>query len=43
MKKNVFLSMALIAMMILSMPAFGQKVNELTAKEKEAGWVLLFN
>jgi hypothetical protein len=43
MKKNICLSMALIAIMILSMPVFGQKVNTLTSKEKKAGWVLLFN
>jgi hypothetical protein len=43
MKKNVFISLALIAIMILSAPAFGQKVNELTGKEKKAGWILLFN
>jgi hypothetical protein len=43
MKKNVFISAALIAIMILSAPALGQKVNELTGKEKKADWILLFN
>jgi hypothetical protein len=43
MKKDVYQLMPIITIMILSIPAFGQKVNELTAKEKEAGWVLLFN
>jgi hypothetical protein len=43
MKINFLMSISLTTIMILSKPAFGQKVNELTAKEKEAGWVLLFN
>jgi hypothetical protein len=43
MKKYILLSIALIAVMILSAPSFGQKVNKLTGKEKKAGWILLFN
>jgi hypothetical protein len=43
MKRIIFLSLALIAIMSLSAPTFGQKVNELTAKEKKDGWILLFN
>src|SRR5512136_1842400 len=41
MKRNIFLSGVLIAVMTLS--ASGQKVNELSDKEKKEGWVLLFN
>jgi hypothetical protein len=29
--------------MLIMLPAFGQNVNKLTAKEKKDGWVLLFN
>ncbi len=43
MKKNIALSLALIATMALSTSAFGQKVNTLTANEKKNGWTLLFN
>ena len=43
MKNTILLSVALIAIMILSYPAFGQNVNELSGKEKKEGWVLLFN
>jgi hypothetical protein len=43
MKKNVFIPVALVAILILSGPCYGQKVNKLTGKEKKAGWTLLFN
>jgi len=43
MKKNLFLTATLIASMILTIPAYGQKENKLTGKGKKAGWVLLFN
>lgn len=43
MKKYTLLSLALISVMILSTPSFGQEVNTLTGKEKKAGWVLMFN
>jgi len=41
MKKYILLSTALIGIIMLS--ASGQKVNSLTAKEKKAGWLLMFN
>lgn len=43
MKRNIFLSLAFIAVMIIAIPSFGQGVNKLTEKEKKDGWVLLFN
>ena len=43
MKKNVFLPVVLIATIILSTAASGQKLNDLSGKEKKAGWILLFN
>lgn len=41
MKKNYFL--AVLALAILTIPAFAQKANKLTKEEKKAGWELLFN
>jgi hypothetical protein len=41
MKRNIILSF--IALILLSVTATAQKVNELTAKEKGDKWVLLFN
>jgi hypothetical protein len=43
MKRKLCLTLALAAVTIFVLPAFGQKVNKLTGKEKKAGWVLLFN
>jgi hypothetical protein len=43
MKNTIFFSASLIATMILSTPAFGQNINELSGKEKKEGWVLMFN
>ena len=43
MKRNILLSLGLIAGVLLSTIASGQKVNKLSAKEKKNGWVLLFN
>jgi hypothetical protein len=43
MKRNIILPMAFIAAVLISTSACAQKVNTLTAKEKKAGWVLLFN
>jgi hypothetical protein len=43
MKRNIILSFACIATMLIAMPVNGQLVNQLTAKEKKDGWVLLFN
>lgn len=41
MKKNYLL--AVIALAMLTVPAFAQKANKLTKEEKKAGWELLFN
>lgn len=43
MKRNLILSIVWIVAMGITMPAQGQDLNELTAQEKEEGWVLLFN
>jgi hypothetical protein len=43
MKRNIILSLALIAITLITVPATGQKFNMLTGKEKKAGWMLLFN
>src|SRR5665648_1061924 len=43
MKRIISISLFLSAVIFLSASAFGQKVNELSAKEKKDGWVLLFN
>jgi len=43
MKKDIFISLILVAIMGITAPSFGQKVNKLTGKEKKAGWILLFN
>jgi hypothetical protein len=43
MKKNMIFSMAAMAIMLFTVSSFAQKPNTLTAKEKKAGWVLLFN
>lgn len=43
MRKSIFLSAVFMASMILTSPSIGQTVNQLTGKEKKAGWVLLFN
>ncbi len=42
MKKRIF-RVFVILLTIVSVQASGQKVNSLTAKEKKAGWILLFN
>lgn len=42
MKRKIFLT-ALIAGTFLATSAFSQEVNQLSKKEKEEGWVLLFN
>lgn len=41
MKRNIFLSC--LAAMLIMLPSLGQDANKLSAKEKKAGWVLLFN
>jgi Domain of Unknown Function (DUF1080) len=43
MKKNLFLTITLLAAMMIAAPAFAQKVNQLTKKEQKEGWTLLFN
>ena len=43
MKKLILLSGTIAFALIISLPAFGQKLNKLSAKEKKSGWVLLFN
>ncbi|MGE4569133.1 MAG: DUF1080 domain-containing protein [Bacteroidales bacterium] len=43
MKKPVFLGLAIVAALVLCLPVSAQKVNQLTKKEKKAGWVLLFD
>jgi hypothetical protein len=43
MKKNIILSLALIAITLITIPATAQKLNKLTGKEKKEGWTLLFN
>ena len=43
MKRNFKLSIAILASIIIMLPAFGQKSNNLSKKEKKDGWVLLFN
>jgi Domain of Unknown Function (DUF1080) len=42
MKKNLFLTITLLAAMMIAAPAFAQKVNQLTKKEQKEGWTLLF-
>ena len=41
--KKLNFTLVLLAMMIISLSGFSQKVNKLTKKEKKAGWELLFN
>ena len=43
MKRNIILSLTCLAAMLIMLPAYGQGVNKLTEKEKEDGWMLLFN
>lgn len=43
MKRNIMLSLAYLATMLIMLPSFGQELNKLTASEKKDGWVLLFN
>jgi hypothetical protein len=41
MKRNIILSF--VVLILISVSASGQKINELTAKEKAEKWILLFN
>lgn len=43
MKKNIFLSLTLFAAVLITLPACAKKDNQLTKKEKQEGWTLLFN
>lgn len=43
MKRNIFLTLSLVAAMLVALPGVAQKENKLSKKEKKAGWVLLFN
>ena len=43
MKRNIFLSMAFIAAILIILPTTAQSQNKLTKKEKKEGWILLFN
>jgi hypothetical protein len=43
MKRNILLSATLAASMLLMISASAQTTNELSKKEKKAGWELLFN
>jgi len=43
MKKITILSIPLAFALIISLPSFGQKLNQLSSSEKKAGWVLMFN
>lgn len=43
MKKNLFLTISLAFVLLISGQVFAQSLNKLSKKEKKDGWVLLFN
>lgn len=43
MKRIIYFTIFLFAAILISLPIFAQKPNQLTNKEKKDGWVLLFN
>jgi hypothetical protein len=43
MKRNIILSLAVIAIALVTLPATAQQLNRLSGNEKKAGWTLLFN
>jgi hypothetical protein len=43
MKRNILVTLTLAASMLLMIPLTAQSTNELSKKEKKAGWALLFN
>jgi hypothetical protein len=43
MKKNIFFTLSIVALLLIALPGVSQTVNELSKKEKKEGWVLLFN
>jgi hypothetical protein len=43
MKKHIILALTCAIALLIALPSCAQKPNNLTGKEKKAGWVLLFN
>jgi hypothetical protein len=43
MRKNIFLTLSLVAAMLIALPSFAQKLNKLSKEEQKEGWTLLFN
>jgi len=43
MRKNIFLTLSLVAAMLIALPSFAQELNKLSKKETKEGWTLLFN
>jgi hypothetical protein len=43
MKRSIILSLTCAAVILITIPSFGQAANKLSDKEKKEGWVLLFN
>lgn len=43
MRKNIFLTLSLVAAMLIALPSFAQELNKLSKKETKEGWSLLFN
>jgi hypothetical protein len=43
MRKNIVFTITMVAAFLVAAPSFAQKVNKLSKKEKNEGWVLLFN
>jgi hypothetical protein len=43
MKKNIFLTLTLLAAILIALPGVSQNVNKISEKEKKEGWQLLFN
>jgi hypothetical protein len=43
MKKSIFFTLSVAAMLLIVVPSFAQKANKLSRQEKKDNWVLLFN
>ncbi|MGF1584913.1 MAG: DUF1080 domain-containing protein [Bacteroidales bacterium] len=43
MKKNIFFTLSVAAMLLITIPSFGQRENRLTRQEKRDNWILMFN
>lgn len=43
MKRNILMTLTLVAAILIALPAVSQTTNQLTKKEKKKGWELLFN